>query len=81
MYINVYKASAYSYTDRNFKTLEEAEAYLKIDKCPNFTTNSSGLLVAKVNDWKISIMEGDMPNEGEGFVNMVYESGALDYIY
>lgn len=80
MYINIYKASSYSYIDRNFEKLEDAKEYLKIEQSEslNFKTNDLNELSVKYGDWTISIKDGNMPNEGEGYVSMLEESGALD---
>ena len=40
----------------------------------------SKLLTAKHQGWTITLMDGIMPDAGEGFVDMVHESGALDYL-
>ena len=82
MYINVFKASPYSYTERNFKTLEEAKSYLNVTETINFKTwECTGELIAKVNGWTIMVKEGLMPNQGEGYVDMTEESGVLADCY
>lgn len=81
MYVNVYKASSYSYTEKNFSTLDEAKDFLNISDWPEFKENCSGELSAKVKGWSVTIKNEDMPHEGDGYVNMLEESGALDYLY
>ena len=56
MYFNVYKARAYSYSDYNFKTIEEVSAYLHISGVLSFSRNQcSKSLVAKYNGWIITL--------------------------
>lgn len=85
MYINVYSPRSYSYINKNFQALEEAKDYLRLSRCPEFKTES-GEYVARFEDkygdsWKITIKEGNMPDEGEGYVDMLKESGALEVDY
>lgn len=80
MYIKLYKANSSCYIDKNFGTLEQVQSYLNISECPNFKTNRDGELEATVNDWSVTIKEGQMLDEGEGYVDMSRESGALDNI-
>ena len=78
MYINVYKADAYSNTSYNFKGLDDAKEHIGVADCLNFQINGyTGELFACANGWEITIKEGEMPDEGEGFVDMRYESGAM----
>ena len=79
MYINVYKAEAYSYTDKNFQTIEEVKKYLKMDENEDFHfITELGALVATYGKWEITIKEGEIPNIEEGYVDMLEESGALE---
>ena len=92
MYVNVYKAKPYSYVDRNFRTITEAMGYLHISEKElqsfihtlrlNFCEHEgTGEIYAMCKDWRITLIEGDMPNEGEGFVDMLYESGAMEDVF
>lgn len=83
MYFNVYKAEAYSYIDRNFEKIDEVKKYLHVTTdCFKFKRcKSSGRLITKYNNYTITLNDGVMPDEGEGFVDMTYESGALDHSY
>lgn len=80
MYFNCYKAEAYSYTDKNFATIEEVKKYLH---CENlvFYPNRCGELETKVDKWRITVKMGFMESEGEGYVSMLEESGALEAYY
>lgn len=81
MYFNVYKANAYNYTDYNFNTLKEVERKLHISKTISFTRDKySKLLFAKYEGWTITLHDGIMPDKGAGFIDMIYESGATEYI-
>lgn len=78
MYINVYKSDAYSYTDYNFKSLDDAKRCVGVTGCLNFQINEcTEELFARANGWIVTVKEGDMPGEGEGFVDMRYESGVI----
>lgn len=78
MYVNIYKSDACSYTDHNFASLDEAKSYIGASGCLNFHVNErTGELFARVNGWIVTIKEEDMPDRGDGFVDMRYESGAL----
>lgn len=82
MYFNIYKANTYSYIDRNVSTLEEVKEFLKTETPLDFKTDPfSGELISNFNSWHITLKEGVMENEGEGYVDMLYESGALENIY
>lgn len=83
MYINIYKASTYSYIDKNVRTEKELIQYLNLRKHQvlkfllDFRNNSQ----CQINGWKIEKRDGDMPDGGEGYVDMFEESGALDAMY
>ena len=80
MYINAFKANSYSYIEKNFASMEEAMQYLKTDSL-TFTRGQNGLgTIARHGNWQITTQPGEMPDEGDGFVDMAEESGALDYI-
>ena len=84
MYINIYKAEPYNYIDKNFKTIEEVKDYLHItDKLDLFSFVDSDNIeyFAEYKKWTITIKEGEIPDEGEGYVSMLEESGALDELY
>lgn len=85
MYVNAYKAEAYSYTSLNFKNLEELKLHLKPTEPLIFVKSPicgeyGGQLIAMLRKWKITLENGDMPEKDEGYVDMRYESGAMDYV-
>lgn len=79
MYVNLYKADAQSYTDKNFESIEKAMNFLRVKELPILKIDSEGFLSTKVGEWKFSIRDGEIPEEEEGYVSMLEESGALDW--
>ena len=77
MWINVYRESAFSYSDYNFPTVEAAEEYLAHEKCIDRKVHfvespKDGLSKSyHTNIWRESIVltayEGTMPDNGAGF--------------
>ena len=78
MYVNLYKADAQSYTDKNFESIREAMNFLRVKDLPILKSDSKGIYSTEVGEWKFSIRNGEMPEE-EGYVSMLEESGALDW--
>lgn len=83
MYVKLYKARSYSYIDKNFETLEDAKEFLNANEQPlAFHTNPySHELCAEYDGWEIILKEGNMPDKGEGYVDMTEESGVLEDCY
>lgn len=79
MYVNLYKADVQSYTDKNFKSITEAMNFLRVKELPILKIDSEGIYSTEVGEWKFSIRDGEMPEEEEGYVSMLEESGALDW--
>lgn len=77
MWINAHRDSTFSYTDINFATIEEAEQYLRHERCPVHTVHfvespKDGLSKSyHHNIWREPIVltryEGVMPDRGAGF--------------
>ena len=80
MYFNCYKSEAYSYTDKNFATIEEVKEYLHVENI-TFYVNNCGELEAKIGKWRVTVKMEYMTSEGEGYVSMLEESGALESYY